>query len=158
VEAEGGVVFKTTGDGLHAVFARATDALAAALTAQRLLQAEAWGPTGPLRVRMAIHTGVVEQRDGDYFGPVLNRAARLLAAGHGGQILVSGVTADLVREQLPPNVEMRSLGVHRLRDLSHPEHIFQLTAPDLPAVFPALRSLGKPPGNLPSARQSCWKT
>jgi class 3 adenylate cyclase len=94
VEAHGGQVFKTTGDGLHAAFARPTDALAAALAAQRALHATAWPATGPLRVRMVIHTGSAEQRDADYFGPALNRTARLLAAGHGGQILLSGVTAD----------------------------------------------------------------
>jgi predicted ATPase/class 3 adenylate cyclase len=149
VEAHGGQVFKTTGDGLHAAFARPTAALTAALTAQRALQAATWPATGPLRVRMVIHTGIAEQRDGDYFGPALNRAARLLAAGHGGQILVSGVTAELVREHLPTDTQMQSLGVHRLRDLGEPEHIFQLTVPDLPASFPALRTLTKPQRDLP---------
>jgi predicted ATPase/class 3 adenylate cyclase len=149
VETHGGAVFKTTGDGLHAAFVRPTDALDAVLDAQRELHAAAWHTTGPLRVRMAIHTGIVEQRDGDYFGPTLNRAARLLAAGHGGQILISGVTADLVRERLPADTQLQSLGIHRLRDLGEPEHIFQVMAPDLPASFPALRTLSKPQRNLP---------
>jgi len=98
---------------------------------------------------MVIHTGSAEQRDDDYFGPALNRAARLLAAGHGGQILISGVTADLVREVLPADTQMQSLGVHRLRDLGEPERIFQVVAPDLPASFPALRTLTKPQRYLP---------
>jgi predicted ATPase/class 3 adenylate cyclase len=149
VEAHGGVVFKSTGDGLHAAFARAPGALAAALAAQRALHAEPWGPAGPLRVRMAIHTGVAEQRDGDYFGRPLNRAARLLAAGHGGQVLISGVTEELVREELPSEVGMRSLGAHRLKDLTYPEHIFQLIAADLPDTFPALRTLSAHQTNLP---------
>jgi predicted ATPase len=98
---------------------------------------------------MVIHTGSAEQRDADYFGPALNRAARLLAAGHGGQILISGVTADLVREVLPADTRMQSLGVHRLRDLGEPERIFQVMVPDLPASFPALRTLTRPQHNLP---------
>src|SRR5262249_35983218 len=109
----------------------------------------AMGPTGPLRVRKAIHTGVVEERDGDYYGPPVNRAARLLAAGHGGQILLSGATEQLVREQLPREVSLRSLGTHRLKDLTQPEQIFQVTAADLPGAFPALRTLTAHHTNLP---------
>ncbi len=90
------MVFKTVGDGVHAVFATRADALAAALAAQRALHAEPWGATGPLRVRMALHTGAAELRDGDYFGAPLNRVARILALGHGGQILLSHATHDLV--------------------------------------------------------------
>ena len=127
-----------------------TDALTAALAAQRALQAEAWGAIGPLRVRMALHTGVVEERDGDYFGLPLSRVARLLAAGHGGQILLSLATEELVREQLPPEVALRDLGVHRLKDLSLPEQIFQLVAPDLPSSFPPLQTLDAHRTNLPA--------
>ncbi len=90
VEGHGGVVFKTMGDAFYAAFATAQDALAAAVAAQHVLQTETWDPAiGHVRVRMALHTGAAEQRDGDYFGPPLNRVARLLAAGHGGQTLLS---------------------------------------------------------------------
>ena len=150
IETHGGQVFKTVGDAFCAVFAAAPDALRATLAAQRSLQVEAWPEvTGPLRVRMALHTGAVEQRGGDYFGPPLNRVARLLAAGHGGQILLSAVVQELVRDQLPPSAELRSLGEHRLRDLIRPEHIFQLLAPDLARDFPPLHTLENRPNNLP---------
>jgi predicted ATPase/class 3 adenylate cyclase len=145
-----GVVFKTVGDALCAAFASATDALAAALAAQRALQTEAWGLPGPLRVRMALHSGVVEERDGDYLGPALNRVARLLSAGHGGQILLSRATQELVCDHLPSDVELRDLGAHHLKDLSRPEHIFQAVAPDLPADFPPLTTLDTRPNNLPA--------
>ena len=102
IEAHDGQVFTTTRDGLHAAFARPTDVLAAVLAAQRALHAATWPVTGPSRVRMVTHTGSAEQRADDYFDPALNRTARLLAAGHGGQILISGVTADLVREVCQP--------------------------------------------------------
>src|SRR5690349_12748257 len=89
VELHSGAVFKTVGDSVQAVFVRAADALSAALAAQRALNAEPWGEAGPLQVRMALHSGVAELRDGDYFGPPLNRVARILALGHGGQTLLS---------------------------------------------------------------------
>ncbi|HEY3232554.1 MAG TPA: NB-ARC domain-containing protein, partial [Roseiflexaceae bacterium] len=148
VESYQGVVFKTVGDGVYAVFGSASDALAAAVAAQRAIHAEPWATAEPLRVRLALHTGVAEPRGGDYFGPPLNRVARLLAAAHGGQILLSLVTAELVRDQLPPDLTLRDLGVHRLRDLSRPEQIFQLVAPDLPADFPLLNTLDRRPHNL----------
>ena len=109
IDTHSGVVFKTVGDGMHAVFARAADALAAALAVQRALHAEPWGETGPLRVRMALHTGAAELRDGDYFGPPLNRVARILALGHGGQILLSHATHDLVADDLPSQTTLRAL-------------------------------------------------
>jgi len=140
IAAHGGSVFKTVGDGVHAVFATAPAALAAALAAQQALQAEPWGVPGPLLIHMALHTGAAELRDGDYFGPPLNRAARLLAAGHGGQILLSQSTEALVREQLPPGTSLRNLGTHQLKDLRLPEPIFQLVSPDLTADFPPLRT------------------
>jgi predicted ATPase/class 3 adenylate cyclase len=149
VVAHRGVIFKTVGDGIHAVFVRAADALAAALAAQRALVAEPWRLVEPLRVRMALHTGVAEERAGDYFGPPLNRVARLLAAGHGGQVLLSHVTQELIRDELPSDLELRDLGIHCLKDLTYPEHIFQLIAPDLPANFPALRTLATCHTNLP---------
>jgi predicted ATPase/class 3 adenylate cyclase len=149
IVAHGGVVFKTIGDAFCAAFATAPDALAATLALLRALAAETWEATGPLRVRVALHTGAAETRDGDYFGPALNRTARLLAAGHGGQVLLSLATEELVRERLPPNAALRDLGSHRLRDLSHPERIFQLICPDLPADFPPLRALATRATKLP---------
>jgi predicted ATPase/class 3 adenylate cyclase/two-component SAPR family response regulator len=149
IEAYEGHLFKTMGDQCCAAFSTAADALAAALAAQRALAAEGWGPVGTLRVRMALHTGAVEARDGDYLGAPLNRVARLLAAAHGGQILVSLAAAELVREQLPEGASLRDLGASRLRDLIRPEQIFQLVAPGLPADFPPLRSLEAFPHNLP---------
>jgi predicted ATPase/class 3 adenylate cyclase len=148
VGASGGLIFKTGGDAICAAFARAPDALTAALAAQRALQTEPWKATGPLRVRIALHTGVAEERASDYFGPALNRVARLLAAGHGSQILLSLAAEQLVREHLPPDTALRDLGEHRLKDLSYPEQIFQLVAPDLSADFPALNTLNARRTNL----------
>jgi LuxR family maltose regulon positive regulatory protein len=133
-----GRVFKTIGDSAHAVFATAPAALAAALATQRALHAEPWGPTGPLHVRMALHTGVAEARDGDYYGSPLNRVARILALGHGGQILLSQTTHDLVADDPPAQTSLRDLGEYHLKDLRRPEQIFQLVNPDLPAAFPPL--------------------
>jgi predicted ATPase/class 3 adenylate cyclase len=146
----GGVVVKTTGDGVHAVFARATDALAAAIAVQRAIQREEWSVIGQLRVRMALHSGVAEERAGDYFGPVLNRAARLLSAGHGSQILLSRAAWELVADHLSSDVAMCDLGVHRLKDLGRPEHIWQVITADLPGDFPALRTLDTQLNNLPA--------
>jgi LuxR family maltose regulon positive regulatory protein len=144
IEQHGGVLVKSIGDGVHAVFTAASDAALASLAAQRALLAEPWGQLGPLRVRMALHTGVAEHRDGDYFGPALNLAARLLAAAHGGQVLLSQATQALLREQLPRDVELRELGSHQLKDLLQPEQIYQLVGPGLPAAFPPLRSVAAP--------------
>src|SRR5918911_2204827 len=149
IEAHSGHVFKTVGDAFHATFSAASDALEAALEAQRALLNETWDLTGPLRVRMALHTGAAEERDGDYFGPSLNRVARLLSAGHGGQILLSLATQELVRDHLPEGVALRDLGEHRLKDLIRPEHVYQLTASDLPSEFPPLRTLESSSNNLP---------
>jgi predicted ATPase len=99
---------------------------------------------------MVLHTGAAEERDGDYFGPPLNRAARLLAVGHGGQILLSRATQELVCDTLPPGVVSRDLGTHRLKDLTRPEHIFQVVAPALLGEFPPLRTLDTRPHNLPA--------
>lgn len=138
IAAHGGVVFKTVGDAVCAAFASAPAAVAAALAAQRALYGEPWGATGPLRVRMALHTGQAEAQAGDYLGGPLNRVARILALGHGGQVLLSGPTADLVQDYLPPGVALRDMGTHRLKDVYRPEHVFQLVAPDLPADFAPL--------------------
>lgn len=150
VTRHGGAVIKGTGDGVIAAFALAEDALAAALDAQRALVSAPWGETGPLQVRMAIHSGAAAPEAGDYFGPTLNRTARLLATGHGGQILLSLATAELLRDQLPASVQLRDLGGHRLKDLTRPEQILQVVAPDLPAEFPPLRTLDARRHNLPA--------
>lgn len=149
ITANHGHIFKTVGDAFNAVFPTAPDALAAALAAQRVLAVEPWPMPGGLRVRMTLHTGVAEERDGDYFGPTLNRAARLLAAAHGGQTLLFRTTYELLQEALPAGVTLRDLGQHRLRDLARPEQIFQLAAPGLAAEFPSLKSLDTLPNNLP---------
>ena len=144
-----GHVFKTIGDAFCAAFARPQDAVAAVLDTQRSLAAEDFSAVDGLSIRAAVHTGTADERDGDYFGPSVNRIARLLAIGSGGQVLVSGVTADLVRGNLPAQTSLRDLGEHRLRDLARPEHVYQLVAPDLAADFPPLRSLDRLSNNLP---------
>jgi class 3 adenylate cyclase len=106
VVAAGGVVVKSTGDGSLAVFERPAAAIAATVAIQRAMAAEAWGETGPLRVRVGVHTGVAEERDGDYFGPALNRTARLMGIGHGEQVLVSATTAALVEDALDADVTL----------------------------------------------------
>src|ERR671916_372115 len=149
VEALNGFVFKTVGDAFYAAFSTAAEAVEAAIDVQKSLLSEEWEETGPLKVRLALHTGTAEERGGDYFGPTLSRAARLLSAGHGGQVLLSLSTQELVRDQLPLGAALRDLGVRRLKDLSRPEHVFQLTAPDLPASFPPLNTLDMRLNNLP---------
>ncbi|MCL6508685.1 MAG: adenylate/guanylate cyclase domain-containing protein, partial [Bryobacteraceae bacterium] len=149
IEAHRGYIFKLWGDAVYAAFDRVTDALHASVEAQRELARRSWGELGSVRVRMALHTGAAEARDGDYFGPTLNRCARLLSAAHGGQILLSAATEELVRDALPSGVSLRSLGQHRLKDLQRPEHIFQVVHPDLPAEFSSLRTLNAVPNNLP---------
>lgn len=146
IEDGGGYVFTTAGDSFAAAFASAPDAARAATAAQEALTAEPWETAEPLRVRMAVHTGTAEERDGDYFGPALNRSARLLGVGHGGQILLSESAAVLVGDGSPD--ELIDLGEHRLKDLTEPERIFQLG--DTPGErFPPLRSLEAYPNNLP---------
>ena len=135
VEANGGWLFKHTGDGVCAAFASARGAVVAATDAQRLLG---------LPVRMGIATGEAEQRGDDYFGPTLNRAARVMAVGHGGQILLSASTAGLVT-----GVDLTDLGEHRLRDLSSVEHLFQVRAEGLSRDFPPLKTVNAVPGNIP---------
>jgi class 3 adenylate cyclase len=150
IDANGGVLFKAIGDAVQAAFPTAPTALAAALGAQRALLAEDWGALGPLRVRMALHAGEAEpDARGDYLAAPLNRLSRLLAAGHGGQTLLTQAVQQLARGALPPGVELRDLGDHRLRDLLEPEHVYQLLHPDLPVDFPPLASLDTRPNNLP---------
>jgi len=152
----GGQVFKSLGDSVYAAFERPADAVTAALLAQRALSEEPWAMGEPLRVRMAIHSGECEGRDDDYFGRPLNRTARLLAIGHGGQVLVSDVVRELVADALPAQSALIPLGDHRLRDLAQPEKVFGLTHPSLPSIFPPLRSVGRDdlPNNLPGATTS----
>ena len=148
IEACGGRVVKTTGDGMLAVFDAAQDALSAALAAQRALQAQtpaigasaAAGGSLALKVRMGLHTGVADLRDGDYWGTSVNRAARIMSVAHGEQIVVSAATAQLVQSVLPADATLRDLGEHRLRGLLNPEHLLQVVAPGLRADFPALAS------------------
>src|SRR5687767_5011233 len=149
IELRGGYVFKTVGDAFCCAFWTATDALDAALEVQRTLFEEEWQETGPLRVRMALHTGAAEERDGDNFGPPVNRVARLMSAAHGGQVLLSLPTQELVRDQLPGGTSLRDLGEHRLKDLFRPERVFQVLAPELPSEFPPLRTLDAYRNNLP---------
>ena len=140
IAAHGGRVFKTGGDAFCAAFHTASNALAAALAAQRAIHAERWPDTVKLRVRMALHTGTVDHRDDDYFGAPLNRVARLLAAGHGGQTLLSESTYDLCRDHLPALASAKALGEHGLRDMARREAVFQLCHPDLPQGFPPLKT------------------
>jgi class 3 adenylate cyclase len=138
------------GDSVVAAFARASDALAAALDAQAALHAEAWPTATALRVRIALHTAEAQLRDeGNYFGQAVNRCARLRAIAHGGQTLVSRSAHDLVVDRLPDGVELVDLGVHRLRDLGRPEQVFAATRGDVPATQEPLRSLDSLPNNLP---------
>ena len=137
-----GRVFSTGGDGFAVVFDDVGDAVVSALEVQAALADD------PLRVRMGIHVGRAVERDGDYFGPTLNRAARLMAVGHGGQVLLSEVAGALARSAMPEGVALLDLGTHQLRDLTRPERIWQLQTADTPA-FPGLRSVGVVATNLP---------
>lgn len=153
VALHGGVrpVEQGEGDSVVGAFSVASDAVAAALDAQRAFVQEQWPAGGEVRVRMALHTGEIRLRDaGNYFGPTIIRCARIRAIGHGGQTLVSGVTRDLVVDSLPEDAALRDLGSHRLKDLGRPERIWQLVHPDLGHEFPPVRSLGAMPTNLPT--------
>jgi predicted ATPase len=142
------------GDGMVAAFARPGAALEAAVAGQLSLSAAAWSCKSPLRVRMAVHTGQAERRAANYFGPTLNRAARLMAVGSGGQVLCSEATADFVSAELPASVALVDLGEHRLADLTRPERVFQVVHPELESTFPPLRSLEAHRHNLPIALTS----
>jgi predicted ATPase/class 3 adenylate cyclase len=150
IDSNGGMVFKTAGDAFCAAFASAADGLRAALAAQRALTTETWAEeVGALRVRMGLHTGHAQAQEGDYFGPPVNRTARIESAGHGGQVLLSLATQELVRDDLPDGVSLIELGQHRLKDVLRPETIFQLSAPGLPSEFPALATLDTQRTNIP---------
>lgn len=150
IETHGGIMFKVVGDAVQAAFSTAPEALAAALDAQRLLVTETWPEVDrPLAVRMALHTAAAEPRNEDYLAPGLNRLARLLAAAHGGQVLLTVAMQELARDALPEGTSLRDLGEHPLRDLYRPERVFQLLHPDLPTDFPPIRTLATCPNNLP---------
>lgn len=150
----GGHVFRTAGDSFHAAFALPAMAIAAAVAAQRALLSEDFSAVGSLRVRMAIHSGPVESRDGDYYGAGINQAARLLAVSHGGQILISGTSSRLLGNELPESVRLTDLGRYYLRNSEAPEQLFQAAADDLPGDFPAIASVGRPPNNIVSGTTS----
>jgi len=156
IETNGGVVFKIIGDAFQAAFELASQGLAAAVAAQRHILSAEWGETGPLRVRMGLHTGPAElvEEDGDTsfdyaISHTLNRAARVMAAGHGGQVLLSQETANLVWRDLPLGVSLKDLGEHRLKGLTHMEHLFQVHALDLPQDFPPLITEAKRHAAMP---------
>ncbi len=152
VESNGGYVVKLTGDGVHAAFGTADAAVAAAVAGQVAMAAEEWTKTGSLRVRMGLHTGSAELREGDYYGTATNRAARLMSIANGGQVIVSNATEELVRDVLPEGVGLTDLGEHQLADLGRPERVFQVLHPSLEEQFPPLRSVSAYPGNLPHQR------
>jgi predicted ATPase/class 3 adenylate cyclase len=149
VEAHGGYVFATGGDGFGVAFARAGDAIAAAVGTQRALAGESWPAEATIGVRMGLHTGEADERDGNYFGSAVNRTARLMALAHGGQVVVSAATADVAADTLPPDVKLVDLGEHLLVDLSRRERVYQVEAPGLDSDFAPLRSVDAMPGNLP---------
>ena len=149
IEAHGGYVFKTVGDAFCATFRTVAEAVVAALQAQRALRDTDWSAVEGIAVRMAIHCGTTDERDGDYFGPAVNRVARILATAHGGQTILSAAAGALARDALPPGAELIDLGEHRLKDLATAECLAQLTVPDLPSAFPPLRSLDARRHNLP---------
>jgi len=154
IEARRGYVFKTIGDAFCAAFWTIEEALEAAIDVQRRLDSEDFEAVAGLRVRMAIHAGETDERSGDYFGPAVNRTARLLGACHGGQILLTGVAADLAMAALPAGISLRRLGTLPLRDIKDPERVYQPMGEGLRSEFAPLRALETPPNNLPPQRTS----
>lgn len=155
IEANGGYVFQIVGDAFCAAFHTVSAGIAAAIAAQRALIAEPWNESGPIRVRMAVHTGAADfqagaHKSGEYgSGLTLSHASRQLSTAHGGQILVSSAAREMLRDVALQGIELRDLGRHRLRDLAGSEHVFQVVVSDLPTVFPPLASLEATPHNLP---------
>ena len=156
IEAAGGQIFKTVDEAFRAVFADPSAALASAVALQRAVSVESWPSDFSIRVRVALHSGACVERGGEYFGPVVNRVARLLAAGHGGQVLVSGATQELMAGRLPAGIGLEDLGEHHLMDLGRAERVFQVTGAGLTGGFGPLRSLEDPAlrHNLPSQATS----
>ena len=149
-----GHVFSTAGDAYSAAFWTPGDALGAALAAQRALDTAPWPEPAELRVRMGMHTGTAHERDGDYFGSAVNRAARVMSAAHGGQIVMSLATEQLLRDHLPDGVRLVDVGAHPLKGLSRPEQVFQVSSPGLRSQFPPLRTEAVHNGNLPASATS----
>jgi predicted ATPase/class 3 adenylate cyclase len=149
IAGRNGHVFKTIGDAFCAVFQRAEEGIEACFEAQKEMRKIEVPEVGPVRVRMALHTGEADERDGDYFGPAVNRVARLLSIGHGEQVLVSATTHSVAVRWLPSGMSLRDMGMHRLKDLADAEHVYQLAHPELRADFPPLRSQESLPNNLP---------
>jgi predicted ATPase/class 3 adenylate cyclase/DNA-binding CsgD family transcriptional regulator len=156
IEVAGGQVFKTVGEAFRVVFADPSAALASAVAVQRAVGSESWPAGSPIRVRMALHAGACMEHDGDYFGPVVNRAAGLLAVAHGGQVLMSEAAHDLLPDRLHGGIGLRDLGEHQLKDLGRAERVFQATGPGLDENFGQLRSLDDPAlrHNLPAQATS----
>jgi predicted ATPase/class 3 adenylate cyclase len=150
IAAHGGHEQATEGDSFFVIFRRAIDAVAAAADGQRAIAAEPWPEGNEIRVRMGLHTGEIEAAGNDVIGLAINRAARIAAVAHGGQVLVSETTSALVARDLPEGVGLRDLGEHRLKDLGAPERLAQLVVDGLRSEFPALRSLDAHPNNLPT--------
>ncbi|MHB8657454.1 MAG: ATP-binding protein [Solirubrobacteraceae bacterium] len=154
IESHRGYVFKTVGDGFCAAFSEAAGGVVAAVEAQRALGRERWPEPLEVRVRIGVHTGGCQERDGDYFGPTVNKVARIEAVAHGGQIVCSEEAAGLVVDvasSAASGLELRDLGEHRLKDLGRAQRLFQVLAPGLAREFPPLRSLSNPrlANNLP---------
>src|SRR5215472_15689120 len=139
----------TQGDAFFVAFARATDAARGAVAAQRALASHVWPDGGAVRVRMGLHTGEPTLTSEGYTGVDVHHAARIMSAGHGGQVLLSQTTRDLVEHDLPDGVSLRDLGAHRLKDLQQKSHRSQLIITDLPTEFPPLNTLDTHPNNLP---------
>lgn len=150
IAGSGGHIFATGGDSFSAAFHRAVDALVAAVEIQRRLQRERWSPSAPIRVRIGLHTGEAAERDGNYFGSAVNRAARLMATAHGEQLLVSAATAAVLADELPAGVRLVDLGECVLRSLNRAERVFQALAPGIRTDFPPLTGVSSVAGNLPT--------
>ena len=148
VESNKGHIIKTTGDGIHAVFSTVIDAIKASIESQHNLANQTNNPS--IKIRIGIHTGEAELRDGDYYGGTLNRAARIMSIGHGGQILISETTLQIAREHLPEDVSVLDLGQHQLKGLSNAEQIYQISKPELQQEFPALKSQTQARNNIPT--------
>ncbi|MEJ2302060.1 MAG: adenylate/guanylate cyclase domain-containing protein [Anaerolineales bacterium] len=146
----GGRLIKSTGDGIHAAFVAPAAAVFAAIAAQKSMQSESWDNTPPLRIRIGLHTGKAQYRQGDYYGSTVNRAARLMSIGHGGQILLSQATQELVKDDLPDRIVLQDMGLHTLRGLTRPEQVYQILVPGLLAEFPPLNSVEIRLNNLPA--------
>ena len=151
IQSHHGTVVKTTGDGVHAVFADPLDAMLAAVDLQHALREPTATEGLPIKVRCGIHAGEVERRDSDYFGATVGRAARIMGAAHGEQILVSDTVADRIRARIPAGLAIRDLGAIRLKGFQSPEPVWQVVDPGLRQSFPPLRSLEQTPHNLPQA-------